>query len=90
MKIFEVLKNWLRDEKEHLSGCDAIKCDSCSYNEACSSGEQNYKVAIDATLQQICNMEEFISCNNCLNKNKCMVHDNFDIQFCSDWVLEES
>ena len=50
----------------------------------CSAGVENceYGMAIEA-LRQTADKD----CSQCKDKGRCAIHDNFNIDYCSDWRL---
>jgi hypothetical protein len=77
MKVLKKLTEKLESFQEEYCPNSSIDDYECGANNAL---EHAIKITTE-TLQNI-------SCENCRNKGKCAICDNFNIQFCSDW--EES
>ena len=35
--------------------------------------------------ERLLRSEKTLNCSNCADRNKCAIHDNFNIQYCSDY-----
>lgn len=53
------------------------------YKEEFADVLEAEKVAISALEKQ-----SDKNCSKCINKDKCAIHDNFNIDYCSDWSDE--
>ena len=47
-----------------------------------------HNIAFDMAIQALEKTSDK-NCSRCINKGKCAIHDNFNIDYCSDWSDEQ-
>ena len=53
------------------------------FNELCSPSDID--MCFDCYKKTIGSKTYEIHCETCADRNKCAIHDNFNIKYCSDW-----
>ena len=71
----------MNDIEKAIEDFKAIKA---SFPRAHAEAEKTMDLAISALEKQ-----SDKNCSRCVNKNQCAIHDNFNIDYCSDWSVEE-
>lgn len=52
-------------------------------------GHEQYSLyAIDRAIAAL-EKQSDKNCSRCVNRNRCAIHDNFNVDYCSDWSVEE-
>ena len=77
----ELLKNMLPEKVSYANLIGASSCygDKYVYEEPEPYALELAISALEKTSDK--------NCSKCVNKSKCAIHDNFNIDYCSDWRM---